>query len=291
MKPTHWNRIKEIRTYIWNHSDEPLDREQIARVSGYSVVHLHRIFTAWTGESVSAYIRRVRMQKAAKKLMLGESDVTTIALDSGYETHAAFSKVFKAHFGVTPSAFKGIHRDGAGHLMSRRTMLKVENRQMDPQEIISFSDQKVLYARATEVMTGPAFKTANIEASNRMVRYLERHGLFPCVKHMIAIYPDDAGPGKEVRFDFGTIFEDGVEPELKDGDGLAYQTIPGGKWAKFEHVGSYDTLWHTWMEIYRDWLPNSNHELRNALPFEDYIDNPSKVPVEKLRTIIYIPIC
>lgn len=288
MKPTHWNRIKEIRTYIWQHSDEPLDREHIARFSGYSVVHLHRIFTAWTGESISAYIRRVRMQKAAKKLMSGEVDVTTIALDSGYETHAAFSKVFKAYFGVTPSAFKGIHKNGAAHLLSRRIMFNVEEKVMEPIEIVQLPDQKVLYARATEVMTGPAFKTANIEASNRLMGYLERHGLYSKVKHMIAIYPDDAEPGREVRFDFGSILQEGVEPAAEDG--LDYQILPGGKWAKFEHVGSYDMLWHTWMSIYRDWLPNSNQELRNALPFEDYIDNPDEVSAEKLRTIIYIPI-
>ena len=51
-----------------------------------------------------------------------------------------------------------------------------------------------------------------------------------------------------------------------------------------------DNLWQTWQSIYRDWLPASGHELRDALCFEDYVDDPSEVAAEELRTDIYVPI-
>jgi len=93
---------------------------------------------------------------------------------------------------------------------------------------------------------------------------------------------------KEARFDAGAIFVDGVEPAATDG--LTYQTLPGGRWAVFRHVVPYDTLWQTWQATYRDWLPTSGEELRDAQPFEDYVDDPSQIAPEVLRTDIFIPI-
>jgi hypothetical protein len=43
---------------------------------------------------------------------------------------------------------------------------------MRPQEIRTLPDMKVLYARASEVMTGPAFQTANLEAFNKLMGYV-----------------------------------------------------------------------------------------------------------------------
>lgn len=101
-------------------------------------------------------------------------------------------------------------------------------------------------------------------------------------------HPSIFTAGKSARFDVGAIFAPGAEPAA--GEGLAYQTLPDGRWAVFQHVGPYDTLWQSWQATYRDWLPASGHELRNAFPFEDYIDDPSHIAPEKLRTEICIPI-
>ena len=104
----------------------------------------------------------------------------------------------------------------------------------------------------------------------------------------VAIYPDEVEEGKSACFDAGAIFTPGTEPAA--GDGLAYQTLPAGRWAVFQHVGPYDTLWQTWQAAYRDWLPTAGYELRDAVPFEDYVDDPSQIAPEKLRTEIFIPI-
>lgn len=154
----YYERIELVKQYIREHVDEPINRDDLARLVGFSVPHFHRIFTAHIGENMTAYVRRVRMERAAQQLRAQEANVTWIALDSGYETHSAFSKAFS------------------------------------------------------------------------------------------------------------------------------------GRWAVFQHVGPYDTLWQTWQAAYRDWLPTSGHELRDAIPFEDYVDDPSQIAPEKLRTEIFIPI-
>jgi AraC family transcriptional regulator len=75
-------------------------------VAGFSVPHFHRIFTGQTGENISSYVRRVRLQRAGRKLRMGAVDITEVALAAGYDTHAAFSKAFKQKYGLTPSEFR-----------------------------------------------------------------------------------------------------------------------------------------------------------------------------------------
>jgi len=96
------------------------------------------------------------------------------------------------------------------------------------------------------------------------------------------------GTNQEIRFDLGVIFAE--ETDVSAEDGMAYQTIGAGRWAIFTHVGPYDTLWQTWQAVCRDWLPTSDYELRDAIPFENYIDDPASVESAKLRTQIYLPI-
>lgn len=289
MKPTHWDRITQLKQYILDHCDQPLDRAGLAEMTGYSIAHLHRIFTALEGESISAYVRRARMQQAAKRLVSEDIDITVIALDTGYETHAAFSKAFKQFYGITPTEFRQRMAIRTLDLISRRfscTPTKESN--VEPNEIVTIGEKTVLYARASEIMTGPAFKTANVEANNRLMGFLEKHNLFPHIRHIVAIYPDSPEVGLEARFDMGAIFTEGVEPEPEEG--MGYQILPAGEWAMFLHVGTYDTLWKTWNAAYRDWLPHSGYDVCPTAPFEDYVDNPMEVPPEKLRTEIYIPV-
>ena len=102
----HADCIKEVMRYIRRHISEPLDRETLAAVAGFSVPHFHRVFTAHVGESAISYIRRLRLERAARKLRMGAVDITEIALAAGYDTHAAFGKAFKQQFGLTPSEFR-----------------------------------------------------------------------------------------------------------------------------------------------------------------------------------------
>lgn len=103
-----FNGLDEIRTYIEQNTAQPLNREQLATMAGFSVPHFHRIFSAEIGENIAAYIRRIRLERAARKLFMGAVDITQVAHAAGYQTHAAFSKAFKQHYGYTPSEFRAL---------------------------------------------------------------------------------------------------------------------------------------------------------------------------------------
>lgn len=100
--------IKDVKHYIRDHLDKPLHRDKLATIAGYSVPHLHRIFIASMGVSMSDYVRQLRLQRAGYKLRVGAVDITQVALAAGYQTHAAFGKAFKQQYGLSPSEFRDL---------------------------------------------------------------------------------------------------------------------------------------------------------------------------------------
>lgn len=111
--------VEDVKRYIREHIHEPLDRETLAAVAGFSIPHFHRVFTAHVGESAASYIRRMRLERAGRKLRMGAVDITEVALAAGYDSHAAFSKAFKKQFGVSPSEFRQLGCSAATQLLRK----------------------------------------------------------------------------------------------------------------------------------------------------------------------------
>ena len=111
--------IADVIQYIRRHIHEPLNREVLADVAGFSVPHFHRVFTAQVGESAVSYVRRLRLERAGRKLRMGAVDITEVARAAGYESHAAFSKAFKGQFGLSPSEFRQIGWTAATQLLRK----------------------------------------------------------------------------------------------------------------------------------------------------------------------------
>jgi AraC family transcriptional regulator len=115
----HSDCVQDVMRYIREHIGEPLDRETLADVAGFSVPHFHRVFTAHVGESAISYIRRVRLERAGRKLRMGAVDITEVALAAGYDSHSSFSKAFKQQYGLSPSEFRQLGCMAATQLLRK----------------------------------------------------------------------------------------------------------------------------------------------------------------------------
>jgi len=100
-------RICRAMNFISENLDRDLTLEEIAGAANFSPFHFHRIFTAATGETVFGFLRRLRLEWAANRLLAdGRTDITSVALDCGFSSSQNFAKAFRARFGMTPSSFR-----------------------------------------------------------------------------------------------------------------------------------------------------------------------------------------
>src|SRR5687768_7790051 len=80
--------------------------DDLARGAHLSPFHFHRVFSAVVGESPVEYVRRLRLERAAHELRQSTRQVQHVAREAGYGSHEAFTRAFRARFGVVPSVFR-----------------------------------------------------------------------------------------------------------------------------------------------------------------------------------------
>lgn len=104
----HW--LKQAKEFLHAHFSESIILKDMAREIGVHAVHLSRVFREQNGCTVGEYIRRLRVEFARRQISLTEIPLSEIALDAGFADQSHFTKIFKAHYGVTPSEYRRISR-------------------------------------------------------------------------------------------------------------------------------------------------------------------------------------
>jgi len=84
--------------------ETPISPATIAVDIGISTRQLERIFGRYLNCSPKKYYVDLRLQKARNLLVQTDQSVTEIALASGFESPGHFSRVYRAKFGITPTA-------------------------------------------------------------------------------------------------------------------------------------------------------------------------------------------
>ena len=92
-----------IQEYVAAHFREPIRADDLAGYLCCSPAQVYRLFRRYFSLSPANYINRVRLQNAAMLLETSAESVTAIAVASGYDDIAYFSKCFKDVFSVSPS--------------------------------------------------------------------------------------------------------------------------------------------------------------------------------------------
>jgi len=98
--------MTRVVQHLCEHLDDPIDSAALATLAGLSPRQLERVFTRTMGESPRAHARRLRLERAAVRLRTSRSTILTIAVEAGFQSHAAFTRVFRQRFGHTPVAYR-----------------------------------------------------------------------------------------------------------------------------------------------------------------------------------------
>lgn len=98
--------IERAIWFIESHFSRDLTLDEVAQVCGLSRFQMSRLFSHAVGMTVTGYVRGRRLTEAARMLADGAPDILAVALQAGYNSHEAFSRAFRAQFGLAPAEIR-----------------------------------------------------------------------------------------------------------------------------------------------------------------------------------------
>jgi len=282
------DRFTKIVEYIEANLDKPIDIEHLCRLAHLSKFHFHRQCSANFGMPIMSLVKLLKLKRAAYQLAYRhEKKVLDIALDNGYESHEAFTRAFKKHFFLTPSAFRK-EADWSPWQSKYEPILKLRTKLMRDKsdfnvEISYFSETLIA---TLEHRGSPASLGTTIA---RFIEWRKKNNLPPSKSRTFNLIYDDPNitPPDQYRFDIGC----SVDTEILDKDyGIVSKSIPAGKYAKIRHVGSDDSIGIAVNYLYSTWLQNSSYELRDIPMLFERVSFFPEVPEYEMITDIYLAV-
>ena len=285
-------RINRVLDHISAHLAEPLDLQTLSDVAHFSPWHFHRVFQGMTGETLADCVRRLRLEAAAQRLLNRPREpALNVALDVGFASAEVFTRAFKSHFGVPPSAWR---RGAWGEWVQQHRIALRKINQADRKdhqaEVFEFRDHAV--DRPTgpaqldkgnimqvEIKTFPAQKFAYMRHTGpfgpgvsktweRFGQWCGQHDLREPRRDMIGISQDnpEITPADKLRYDCCVAVDTSFKPEGEVG----VQDFAGGKYACAPFKGTGADMHGAWMNMYGQWLPQSGWQADDKPPFELY---------------------
>lgn len=96
--------IQNVIEYIDENIKSEISNYDLCNITGYSYIHLVRLFKQYLSATLNEYILKRRLLYAVYE-MNGDLSKTDIAFEFGFDTYAGFYKAFKREFGCSPSKF------------------------------------------------------------------------------------------------------------------------------------------------------------------------------------------
>jgi AraC family transcriptional regulator len=291
-------RINRVIDYIDNHLTEDLTVAELASVANFSPYHFHRIFSAFVGEPLYAFIKRLKVEKAASMLInFPEKPVNEIAWDCGYKSDSVFCRTFKEHFGMNTADFRKCKTDeirkirqslskngkpgatGDGYVCSVETIKNIS--QMKNIRIQQQPAMQLVYTRHTG-----AFDQIG-KAYGKLMQWAGPRGLIhPGVK-TVTIYHDDPTVTEIEKLRQSACIT--VDQEVKTEGEFGNISLPEGKYV----VGSFEIgpegFTDAWNQVCL-WLAESGYQPADGQPYELYHNNHEEHPEKKFIVDICIPV-
>jgi transcriptional regulator GlxA family with amidase domain len=110
------DRFAELVTWMTNNPTAAMSVEDLAKRASLSPRQFFRRFKEHFGSSPAAFVERLRLNEARRRLTAGEPSIDTVAESVGFNGADSFRRAFTRRFRVTPSKFRrnfAVHHSGS----------------------------------------------------------------------------------------------------------------------------------------------------------------------------------
>jgi AraC family transcriptional regulator len=290
-------RLNAAVDWITQHLDESISLKEIATAANFSAFHFHRIFRASTGETINAFVKRLRLERALMLMRAtpGKS-LTSIALEAGFGSSSNFSRVFRTAYGSSPAkANVNALLESRKHRQDTETartyalsMPRVAEGSAKPTpsvRIERWADISLAYVR---VIGGYLNPQALIDGYHAIEGWADRHGLDRVTSQLIGMSIDDPDvvPLRKCRYDFCRTVASRPPPR----SGAHFTTLRACDWAIAPCKGDMGDVEHVWNYLFRDWLPASGWQPAAIPALEIFNRRPEEIGWDRFDMLCCIPI-
>jgi AraC family transcriptional regulator len=310
-------RINRVLDYVESHIDEPLTLHRLSDVAHFSPYHFHRIFHAMVGEPLYGFIQRIRLERAATKLIdQPKLSITEIALECGFSGSSTFARAFRERFGMSATqwrcnrkmpmsnirqrngrngnAYSNMGQDrvsssnytvgAAAHHRRRNDMIDENNLKVD---VSAMPEMNVAYVRHIGPYKGDTELFGRL--FNTLFKWAGARDLlrFPETR-VLAVYHDNPDVTDESRLRTSVCITVPEDTQVEGEVGM--MKIPGGKYAVGHFEIDETEFEAAWNALYGGWLPDSGYQPDDRPSFEMCLNDPKEHPQHKHIVDICVPV-
>ena len=287
-------RVNRAIDHILQNLEDPLNLESIAAVACFSPYHFHRVFRALLGETLSQFVKRLRLERALRMLAHDRRrNLTEVALACGFSSSSDFSRSFKQRYGVPPSVFDvdtfraqrrgdlqaAITDEDTRHLLDR--LPPGENPDGFEVELRALPPRTVAYIRVLDPYTADAVSGA----AERLVAWADERGL--AGGQWLGYMWDDPDLVAHADCRYDVAVE--VEEVVPTGE-IGRFDFPAMRVAQVEVRGPIDLEMRALDWLYGTWLPGSGYVPTDQPCFEAWIGRPFAHGFEHFELFAQIPV-
>ena len=290
--------INKALAYIESHLENELSLADISQQAHYSPYHFHRLFKAFTKETLNHYIARKRVERASADLLHREKlTITELSNRYGFTSNSSFTRAFKKYYGMSPSDFrknsKGKYskiRQVKGKNGKVETTLETSvcnNNSNIASNMTSNIDVKTIdYIHVAGITC--IGKQALSSGFERLLNWAGQNGLLRQPEFKVAtIFYDSfkiTAPDK-VRMTAGLIVN---EPIKTDGE-ISNTTLQAGNYIVGHYTITIGEFPLVWSNLFK-WMNDNGYKKRDLPPFEVYHNDFNQHPEKKCIVDLYIPV-
>jgi len=254
--------------------------EDVAKHCHLSKFHFNRLFKDQVGESIYAFIKRLRMESSAMRLGTDiNKSITDIGLDYAYDSSSNYSSAFTKHHNISPMRLRKLKQDNQFDLRNPfdGTEFIYQDFQyyMDRIKIKKRDNFFVLFERHIGSYEDIAELWVNFK--NNYAHLCNRETEF------IVISYNDPNLGNKNRCLYDLCITVDKKIALDN-----IKMIPGGIYAAYYYQSPIKQLNQAYKGLFNVWIPQSKYEWDHRSSFYSYLNNSPENGLFEI--IIYLPI-